>query len=153
MDFVVNEWLPEYYRPQALPEQRLQLETFLARFMERGDRLVVLQDSEFLRKLLRYAKDYAEYTAIREAISKFITTILIVPERRIIVEELLPIPESTHAVLHTAGTNFHSDEYLFHAALHAESRIIVTTDIKLYRAMADDEDFKVVLLEGFLKDY
>jgi len=51
MDFVVNEWLPEYFKPAALAEEKRQLETFLNRFWQRNDRIIVKRPSPFLEKI------------------------------------------------------------------------------------------------------
>lgn len=58
MDLVVNEWLPEYFRPDASPEEKRALEKFLYCFLKRGDKIIVLELSPFLDKLYRYAKEF-----------------------------------------------------------------------------------------------
>lgn len=55
--------------------------------------------------------------------------------------------------LHQAGTNYASDRYLFEAAWFADSKIIVTTDIRLIEHMKNVEPFKLFSLEGFLEKF
>ena len=72
MEFVVNEWLPEYFKPDATSEQKLQLEKFLNKFMVRNDKIYVRKPSEFLRKILRYANDYQNNPKVYGNINRFI---------------------------------------------------------------------------------
>ncbi len=60
MQLVVNEWLPEYFKPTASRAEKDLLEKFLVRFMQRGDQLVVRRPAAFHTKIYRYAKDLQE---------------------------------------------------------------------------------------------
>ena len=73
MEFVVNEWLPEYFKPDASLAEKQLLKKFLYRFLERGtDRIFVKRGSEFERKIYRYAKDYQRDLKIVSPIRSFI---------------------------------------------------------------------------------
>ena len=153
MEFVVNEWLPEYFRPEATIEEKKQLEQFIIRFYERNDKIFVRKPSEFSRKIFRYAKDYQTNNKVYTPLYRFIVLILEDPNRCVFIndENLTALPIQTITKLQKG--NYASDTYLFEAATKAESRIIVTTDEKLINHMKDDTNFNVVLLSGFLRDY
>jgi hypothetical protein len=59
MEFVINEWFPEYLRPDAPVEQQKKVFQFIEILLSRADtRIVVRRPSAFLRKLLRFEKDF-----------------------------------------------------------------------------------------------
>ncbi len=153
MDFIVNEWLPEYFLPGASKEQKELQRRFIGRLLERKDRIIVLRPSPFMKKIDTYAKIYASNNVVYGPIKFFITSILLNPTYATIISGADPLPEETLAILHKPNTNFISDEYLFHAAIRTETKIIVTTDQKLCNAMKDDQFFNVVMLEDFLSNY
>ena len=154
MDFVVNEWLPEYFRPTATAAEKRLLQTFLQRFLERGDRLVVLEASPFLEKIYRYAKafqlDYNTVNPIRD----FIKLILLDSERCVFVAKSnqFDLPDSVFEKL--LITNLSSDTYLFETATAIKNiKVIVTTDIKLHQHFEHEDWCRVQLLPDFLVDY
>jgi hypothetical protein len=152
MDLVVNEWLPEYFRPTATLEEKRMLQFFLNKFLIKKDVLYVRRPSEFLKKLHLFAKNYQTDTKAYENIKKFINVVLIDSEKTIFVDEMYySLPQSTIEKLSVG--NYSSDTYLFEAAIHTKSKIILTTDEKLAIQMKDDEIFKVLLLKDFLKNY
>jgi PHD/YefM family antitoxin component YafN of YafNO toxin-antitoxin module len=154
MDFVVNEWLPEYFRPTATREEKLQLETFLNRFLERGDRILVRNPSPFLDKIHRDAKDYQTRHEIVTPIRKFIKLILQDSERCVLIdeEEFEELPESVMEKLEPG--NFSSDQYLFEAASRITAeKLIVTTDARLKAQFSDQTWCDIVLLSEFLETY
>jgi glycerol-3-phosphate dehydrogenase len=156
MDFVVNEWLPEYFRPNATLEEKLQLQTFLERFLSRNDRIIVKSPSAFLDKIYKYANTYQTNNEIVNLIRNFIKFILLDSNRCVIVEnsELPALPHEVTQLLNIPGSNFSSDTYLFESASAIpEEKTIVTTDSKLANQFKDEPWCKVVLLSDFLADY
>lgn len=153
MQLVVNEWLPEYFLPAASREEKLLLQRFLQRFVERGDQIIVLRSSEFYRKIYRFAKESQDIYEIVTPIRNFIKLILEDSNRCLLIDnEEIVLPESVAEKL-TVG-NFSSDKYLFEAsAASMNERIIVTTDVKLNKHFAKNIWCKVVLLPDFLKAY
>jgi hypothetical protein len=154
MDLVVNEWLPEYFRPSASREQKLQLQTFLQRFMERGDRIIVREPSPFIGKIYRYANDYQSIESIVTPIRNFIKLVLEDSNRsfRVWDNEIEELPESVEERL-TIG-NYVSDKYLFEAATTIEAeKLIVTTDARLKAHFEDEPWCKLELLADFLATY
>jgi len=154
MDLVVNEWLPEYFLPDASMEEKKSLETFLNRFLERNDRLVVKEPSPFLDKIYRYAKDYQRMDEIVQPIRTFIKLILLDSNRCKLLseEEIEELPTSVLEKLEVG--NYGSDQYLFESATAIEGeKIIVTTDERLIAQFADEDFCELALLNNFLESY
>ncbi len=155
MYLVVNEWLPEYFLREALPEQKQQLSAFLNRFMMRSDIMYVQTNSPFKKKIYRFAKENQQYPTYQHY-KKFIANILENSGRCILVESNKDIPAEIDEKLNQLGTNYNSDRYLFETAWQLpanEPKIIVTTDEKLQKQMIENGYFEVVLLADFLKTY
>ena len=155
MEFVVNEWLPEYFKPDASLAEKQLLKKFLYRFLERGtDRIFVKRGSEFERKIYRYAKDYQRDLKTVSPIRSFIGVFIEDINRRERVDDVpISLHEEVSKKLNQPNTNYISDTYLFEAATFTKDKIIVTTDEKLAHQMQDIEEFKVILLTDFLKNY
>ena len=153
MEFVVNEWLPEYFKPDATNEEKEKLEKFLIKFLERNDKIFIRRPSEFLRKLLRFANDYQNYPNVYSNIHKFITVIYFDSKRcRIIHDDEFELSEVIVNKLNESG-NYNSDTYLFEAATVTETKLIITTDVKLKIHMENNGIFNVQLLDEFLTNY
>lgn len=153
MEFVVNEWLPEYFKPNASNHEKQKLEKFLNRFMERNDKIFVRRPSEFYRKIHRYKKDYQNNLKVNEQIGKFINFILINSDRCFIVDDgEFELPDEIKNKL-IEGGNTVSDIYLFEAASATETKIILTTDVKLKDLMNNEPSYHVELLDTFLSNY
>ena len=153
MEFVVNEWLPEYFKPDASKEQKEKLEKFLGKFLERNDKIYVRRPSEFLRKIYRYANDYQNHPKVYENIHKFISIIFIDPRRCFIVDdnEFVLTEEIRNKLIE--GGNTVSDTYLFEAASATDTKLILTTDERLKEWMREVGEFKIELLDDFLANY
>lgn len=153
MDLVVNEWLPEYFRPNASNNEKQKLEKFLNRFIEKNDKIYVRRPSEFYRKIHRYKKDYQNNLKVNEQIGKFINLILLDSDRCIIVDDgEFELSDEIKKKL-IEGGNTVSDTYLFEAASATKTKLILTTDVKLKALMENNETFKVELLDTFLINY
>ena len=155
MELVVNEWLPEYLRPNASDEEKELVEQFLNSFMQRSDKLFVKDPSPFLDKIHKFQKEFDYDVKAREAFKMFIKHILRNPEKCTLLmdDELEALPERTLEKLNEKGKNFDSDTYLFEAANSTAAKTIITTDVKLKNQMEEEEQFQIVLLKDFLKDY
>jgi len=154
MDFVVNEWLPEYLRPTANPEEREKASAFLKAFITKSnDRIVVLEPSDFLRKIHRFRKEFDYDIESRGLYKNLIKAILENSDKclQITEREALPLPMELQEKLFKG--NFSSDTYLFQAALYSDSKIIVTTDERLQNHLADTPGFQLFLLDDFLTKY
>jgi hypothetical protein len=154
MEFVVNEWLPEYFKATAHLHERKKLQHFLNTFLLRGDKIYVRRPSPFLVKIERLAKDFQQndIQQYRE-LKKFYSTILLDSDRcKFIKDGEFELPETTRKKL-ISGGNTISDVYLFEAASATTTKIILTTDAKLKALMEEDGNFKIHLLDSFLKNY
>lgn len=153
MEFVVNEWLPEYFKPDATNDEKQKLEFFLNRLLERRDKIFVRRPSEFLTKIYRYGKAHQNNTKTFIAISKFIKIVLMDSERCFFVDDgEFELSETIRNKL-VDGGNTISDTYLFEAASVTEGKLIITTDAKLKALMENEESFRVELLNKFLDSY
>jgi len=76
MDMVINEWFPEYFRPDAADNEKELLEKLLIKFIEKGDKIIVRNPSPFLQKILRYATLYQTNLKVYTNLSRFISLIL-----------------------------------------------------------------------------
>jgi len=76
MELVINEWLPEYFRPDAEKSEKEMLEKFLNRFFAKEDIIFVRSPSPFLQKILRFAKVYQANAKAYQSLSMFINLIL-----------------------------------------------------------------------------
>jgi hypothetical protein len=153
MEFVVNEWLPEFFKPNASKEEKEKLEKFLNRFIERDDKIYVRRPSEFFRKIHRYKKEFQNYSNVNEQLDGFIKLILINSERCNIVDDNeFELSQAIVEKLNESG-NYSSDIYLFEAACVTETKLIITTDEKLKTHMKNNGIFIVQLLDEFLSSY
>ena len=153
MELVANEWLPEYFKPDATNDEKQKLEKFLNRFIERNDKIFVRRPSEFYRKIHRYKKDYQNNLKVNEQLGRFINLILINSDRCFIVDDgEFELSETIRNKL-VEGGNTISDTYLFEAASATEAKLIITTDAKLKALMENEESFRVELLNKFLDSY
>lgn len=153
MELVVNEWLPEYFKPNATNEEKEKLEKFLNKFLERNDKIFVRLSSEFFRKILRYASDYQNHPKIYSNIHLFITAIYLDSNRCRIIHDIdfeLSLDIRSKLI---EGGNTESDTYLFEAASATSSKIIITTDVKLKEWMTNVGEFNIILLDDFLETY
>lgn len=153
MEFVVNEWLPEYFRPGAKIEEKQKLEKFLNIFLFRNDKIYVRRPSPFLEKLYKDAKTFQNDQKVVDNIRFFIKTILLDSDKCIFVEDDdFTLNESTKNRL-LEGGNTVSDTYLFEAASNSPLKMVVTTDTKLRDLLINDIFYKVILLDEFLSTY
>lgn len=153
MNFVVNEWLPEYFKPNSLSHEKEKLEKFLNLFMNRNDVIYVRRPSAFNRKIHRYKKDFQNNLKVNGELGKFINLILLNSDKCVFVDDNdFVLNEEIPNKLRNAGNTI-SDLYLFEAASITESKLIITTDGKLKKLFENDRVFKVELLDDFLKRY
>lgn len=160
MELVINEWLPEYLKPDISTEKVNKVNLFIQKFYAKNDVWVVKRDSEFLKKIHRYKKDFSYDKNTHDRLKFIIAQILLNDDPRCrYVDENVELPQTTIEKLNLEvdlgdrKTNFHSDTYLFESAMTTKERIIITTDESLQKHMKDDPNFNIILLDDFLKDY
>jgi hypothetical protein len=155
MEYVVNEWLLDYFKYNDGTEERKKLFKFLAYFSSNNDVIIVRIPSPFSKKLYNYEKflqnDHKKY------LKWFIKTIFRNSDKcKIFPEWEYPTP-SLSANLNSKLNqgNFGSDKYLFETAMFItqNEKIIITTDEKLVEHVKDISEFKLILLNDFLEKY
>jgi uncharacterized protein with PIN domain len=154
MELVVNEWLPEYLRPDTPSTDRANAVQFLQTFYNRGDKIVVKKDSAFVRKVSKYDKNFQYDLDSKKLFKQLIQLIFRDSARCKLLEnqEIETLPSNITDLLDGIG-NFSSDTYLFEAAMQAEDRIIITTDDRLVEQTQENGVIRVVLLADFLHTY
>jgi len=153
MELVINEWFPEYCRPEATKESRQMLQSFLERFLQNDDVICVRNPSPFLTKIYRYAKEYQSHSDTRSILilSRFIKAVLLNSKKCKFITGEHDLDEVVLEKL--SHGNYASDKYLFEAAVMTGSKIIITTDQRLYNHFRDIDVFTIVMLPDFLANY
>ena len=156
MEYVVNEWLLDYFKSNDETERK-KLFKFLAYFSSNDDLILVRIPSPFSKKLDDYANvlqnDYKRYKYLKW----FINTIFRNSDKCKIFYEweyaTPSIDENLNSKLNQG--NFGSDRYLFETAMFItkNEKIIITTDAKLVEHVKEISEFKLILLDDFLKKY
>ncbi len=150
MEFVVNEWLPEYFKPEENQQCKNQLSKFVQRFFEKNDQIFVRNPSPFLDKLYRFEKNYFD-PKFRKQIGLFIYNVIENPIKCTQIHGNIILDDETNKLL--SKGNFASDSYLFEAATMTNSKKIITTDVKLIKQFDGNDTYELILLEDFLKEY
>jgi len=153
MQFIVNEWLLDYLTLTQTNEHRHQAILFLNLFIQNEDVLFLRVPSPFLAKSYRFSKQFQFDKTCRENLKRIFISIIKDDRKNELINEmdLEDLPKETLEKLSVG--NFESDTYLFEAAQKTESKLIVTTDVKLKNQLSEDKNFELVLLEDFLKEY
>lgn len=155
MEFVVNEWLPEYLKPTASIEDKRKIIRFIELFlMKENARLLVRRPSPFLTKLYRLEKDFPNDLLGIRPVKNFIRLVIQDSNKCRFIDsnEFKPLPESLVKLLSMG--NYASDTYLFEAAYSLTSGyLIVTTDEKLVNHVGDKADCQLILLDEFLTTF
>jgi hypothetical protein len=157
MEYVVNEWLLDYFRYDDGTVERKKLFKFLAYFSSNDDVILIKTPSPFNEKLYNYAKDLQNDHKKYQYLKWFIKTIFRNRDKcKIFPEWEYPTPslnENLNSKLNQG--NFDSDRYLFETAMFItkNEKIIITTDEKLVEHVKEISEFKLILLDDFLKKY
>lgn len=154
MKIVINEWLPEYFRPNESIENRDKAIRFLEKLIDHQDNFVVKKGSPFEKKINKYSKE-CSYDLTARQLYKGLIKLMMNPTFSTIVraEEIAELPARILNKLNLPNTNYSSDTYLFEAASTTEEKIIITTDIKLVTLFQDEKEYNVVDLDDFIKNY
>jgi hypothetical protein len=157
MEYVVNEWLLDYFTYNDGTVERKKLFKFLAHLSSNDDVIIVRIPSPFRKKLYDYANvlqnDHKKYKCLKW----FITNIFLNSDKcKIFYEWEYPTPSlSANLNSRLNQGNFGSDRYLFETAMFItkNEKIIITTDEKLVEHVKEISEFKLILLDDFLKKY
>lgn len=151
MEFVVNEWFTNYFL--EIDKYDL-LVKFITWFYHSEHKIIVVTDSDFDQKIRRCEKALIGKRDQKPLVlyKRFMALCYTNASKVIFVSNSI-LDKMTLTKLHQAGTNYASDQYLFEAAWCADSKIIVTTDIRLIEHMKNVEPFKLFSLEDFLEKF
>jgi len=151
MDFVINEWFLDWYRPDATAAEQKSVRVFFHHFLLSDHKIVVLQNSPFLQKLHRYRSTFDYDIPCRLALKNFFSTVLQNPEKCVVLQVATALPSVLESKLLTG--NYASDQYLFQAAQATDDKIIVTTDRKLVEHIGPNEGFNFYNVESFQQTF
>ncbi|MBI4645995.1 MAG: hypothetical protein HY738_05210 [Bacteroidia bacterium] len=129
MEFVLNEWLPEYLRPETDIHKRKNAIRFLNVFFKNNDIIAIRRPSEFLIKIYKYAKQYQDYREIYDNY-KYLCKIISYDSGKVKIiddSDTIQLPDN---VLKKLISPYDSDIYLFETAICTKNRIIITTDTR-----------------------
>jgi len=148
MEIVVNEWLPEYLRPDADANKTELVDRFVKAWLDKSDRIVIRGNSPFASKFYMYMHQSGGYPAYRKRF-EVLFHLFFDSERTVIVDEgeLKELPKEI------AAKTPDDDRYLIELWYAKQDRIILTTDKRLKDKLKDIVSLKICLLPEFLKEY
>jgi hypothetical protein len=148
MEFVVNEWLLEYIRRDAEPQNRADACKFLEHLKNKPDKLVIKRKSRFSDKYYWYMKE-GEHDDRSKEISKFLGYLLRDSNKTTIMEEE-EVPQIPEDIKEDCPAD---DIYLIELALFSKDRTIITTDRKLKEKMNSCSILKILIFSDFIQTY
>lgn len=148
---MVNEWFSNYFL--EIDKYDL-LVKFITWFHQSEHKIIVIADSDFDKKFRRCEKALIKKRDQRplKLYKKFIALCYLNANKTIFINNCT-LDKMTLSKIHEEGSNYASDQYLFEAAWCADSKIIVTTDIRLIEHMKNVGPFKLFSLEVFLEKF
>ncbi len=148
MEIIVNEWLPEYLRPDADANKTELVDRFVKAWLDKSDRVVIRGNSPFASKFYTYMHQSGGYPAYRKRF-EVLFHLFFDSERTVRVDEgeLKELPKEI------AAKTPDDDRYLIELWYAKQDRIVLTTDAKLKDKLKDVLGLKICLLQEFLKEY
>jgi len=150
MQFVINEWLLDYLRPDAIESNRIDAFRFINMFLNSPDIIIVRRPSPFLNKFFRYMKNFG-YDMEFKARFKILNDLLFRnADKTIILDDqniMNRVPEHLGAIAPS------DDFYLIEAACNSADRTILTTDGRLKDIFQNEPSINIIMLDELLKDY
>jgi len=157
MEYIVNEWLLDYFTYDDGTVERKKLSKFLAYFSSKDDVIIVRIPSPFSKKLDHYAKELQDDHKKDQYLKWFINTIFRNSDKCKIVYDSEFADHALNENLNSRINqgNFGSDRYLFETAMFItkNEKTIITTDEKLVEHVKEISEFKLILLNDFLEKY
>jgi hypothetical protein len=149
MEIVVNEWLLDYLRPDAEPDQIELSIKFVNAWVEKSDRVIIRKTSPFTRKLYNYMDQCRGYQICLGRFRALNNLFRDSDKTRMLDDcDISEIPENLAAKTPT------DDRYLVELWYSVPGSVIVTTDSKLRNKLIEYDSFaKIYLLEEFFRTY
>lgn len=149
MEFVVNEWLLDYIRPDESLKNRKKVGIFLGVLVQKKDKMVIRkQDSPFSEKLHRYMGQFGYDTECKKFFKAF--KIYSRDSDVTVLIDDTDVKDVPGEVLNKVKSD---DRYLIELAYSSLDKTIITTDRDLKQALQGISELKVILLDDFLKEY
>jgi len=148
MEIIVNEWLPEYLRPDADANNNDSADKFVKAWLDRCDKVVIRTNSPFASKFYTYMYQSGGYPACRKRF-EVLFRLFLDSERTVKVDEcdIKELPSDLVKIVP------YDDKYLVELWYAKQDRIILTTDAKLKDKLKDVPGLNICLLSDFLKEY
>ena len=149
MEIVVNEWLPEYLRPDADASETELVDKFVKAWLEKCDKVVIRRNSPFTSKFCAYMGQSGSYLAYRKRF-ELLFHFFFDSDRTVIVDEcdIKDLPQDLAKIVPD------DDRYLVELWYSVTGSVIVTTDAKLKDKLIEYESsIKIYLLKEFLLTY
>jgi len=148
MEIIVNEWLPEYLRPDADANNNDSADKFVKAWLDRCDKVVIRTNSPFASKFYTYMNKSGGYPACKKRF-EVLFHLFLDSERTVKVDEcdIKELPDVLAKIVPD------DDMYLIELWYANKDRIILTTDSKLKDRLKNVPDLNICLLSDFLKEY
>lgn len=149
MEIVVNEWLPEYLRPDANANETELVDKFVKAWLDKCDRVVIRRNSPFTSKFYTYMYQSGRYLACRKRF-EVLFHLFFDSERTAIVDEcnIKELPQDIAKIVPD------DDKYLVELWHSVPGSVIVTTDTPLRNKLIEhDSSARIYLLKEFLLTY
>jgi len=149
MEIVVNEWLPEYLRPDADASETDLVDKFVKAWLEKCDKIIIKENSPFTSKFYAYMHQSGGYPTYRKRF-EVLFHLFLDSDRTAIVNEcdIRELPQDLTKIVPD------DDKYLVELWHSVPGSVVVTTDAKLRNTLIEyDSSAKIYLLKEFLQMY
>jgi len=149
MEIVVNEWLPEYLRPDAESSETELVDKFVKALLEKCDKIVIRKNSPFTSKFYTYMYRSGDYPTYRKRF-EVLFHLFLDSDRTVIVDEfgIKELPQDLAKIVPD------DDKYLVELWYSVPGSVFITTDAKLKVKLIEfDSSAKIYLLKEFLLNY
>lgn len=148
MEIIVNEWLPEYLRPDADASNTDTADKFVKAWLDRCDKVVIRTNSPFASKFYTYMSKSGGYPACKKRF-EVLFRLFLDSEKTVKVDEcdIKELPCDLAKIVPE------DDKYLIELWYANKDRIILTTDSRLKDRLKDVPHLNICLLPDFLKEY
>ena len=149
MEIVVNEWLLDYLRPDSEKLKRDLALKFVNSWVEKCDKVLIRRPSPFVEKFYTYMKRFGHDQNFKKRFKKMNELLFHNLDKTIIIDDnnIKPLPERIEQKVPI------DDKYLVELAYSSANPVIITTDERLKEKLKDESNFKIYLLEEFMKNY
>ena len=147
--YVLDDWLLDDLLGRNEREAQMEAVRCLETLKEKCDRIAILEGSSWTDKAYKLMK--REEVPLRK-ISKYLQEVILLdPQKcqKLHQDQVEAIPEPLREVAH------HKDIYLLETYFAADASALVTTDVKLHKAISDAQGANITirLRDEFLAEY